>query len=55
MNFEYHDTMVGSVDGPITACRIGSNSIAYCCSCYTLYTGQDTNCSFTYTTFTNIA
>lgn len=55
MNFLYEDTLV-EPGGYITAtmCQYGSNSIAYCCSCYTLNTGSDTNCSFTNTVYTNV-
>ena len=43
MNFVYEDTMIDAGAAlPVTMCQYGSNSIAYCCSCYTVNTADNT-------------
>ncbi|MBD3178333.1 MAG: hypothetical protein GF417_01305 [Candidatus Latescibacteria bacterium] len=54
MKFEYQDTMVGGIVGPITMCQVGTDSMLICCSCYTVNSGDGSNCSMTMTTYTNV-
>ncbi|MBD3178332.1 MAG: hypothetical protein GF417_01300 [Candidatus Latescibacteria bacterium] len=47
MKFEYQDTLVGDIVGPITMCEVGTDSMIICCSGYTVNTGGDTTVTVT--------